>query len=99
MKNNEAQDVIDPDQVIESYKYGSDLITVSEEAKVEYKYDAGAKAMTVVGFIPQAKIPRSHLVGDGCMAFQPLQEDEVGGGQNCQRRSAACGLHPFIFLS
>ncbi len=29
VKNNDEQEVIEPDQIIESYKYGSDLITVS----------------------------------------------------------------------
>ncbi len=32
VKNNEGQDVIEGEQIIESYKYGSELITVSGNA-------------------------------------------------------------------
>ena len=31
VKNNDAQDVVEPDNLIESYKYGSELITVSSK--------------------------------------------------------------------
>lgn len=36
VKNNEDQEVIEPEEVIESYKYGSELITVSG---INYKFN------------------------------------------------------------
>ncbi len=69
--------MIDGDDVIESYKYGSELITVTDEDKAEYKYDAGPKRMSVLGFVSQESLPRQCVLGDGCMAFQPQPEDEA----------------------
>ncbi len=97
MKNNEDQEVIEQEEIIESYKYGSQLITVSGtrpylsgkivkifieafplgEDKELYQYDGGPKSMSIVGFVSQQQVLRQYLIGDGCMIFQPVQEDEV----------------------
>jgi len=43
----------------------------------EYKYDGGPKRFTVLGFVPQQRIQRQFLIGDGNMIFQPQTDDEV----------------------
>ena len=50
-----------------------------------YKYDGGPKSMTVIGFIPVLKLPRNMVLGDGCMAFQPVDDDEVRESDFAQR--------------
>lgn len=49
----------------------------SEEDKTNFKYEAGPKNLAVIGFVSQDQIQREHLIGDGCMVFQPIENDEV----------------------
>ena len=78
VRNNEDQTVIDRyEDMVESYKYGSDLITVTDEDKETYKYNGGPKAFQTIGFIPQREVQRQHLMGEGCMEFQPAEGDDV----------------------
>ena len=102
-RDNELQETISPDQLIESFKYGSELGTVtgiifvksgpcpwfeciilfklsvflSDEDKATYAYEGGEKSLILMGFAPQAAIQMSFLIGDGCMVFQPPENDDV----------------------
>ena len=33
--------------------------------------------MSVIGFVNQDQIQRQYLLGDGCMIFQPVENDDV----------------------
>ncbi|TRY72363.1 hypothetical protein TCAL_01009 [Tigriopus californicus] len=76
VKNNDAQEVVEGSNLIESYKYGPELITVAEEDKASFSYDGGPKSLCVLGFVPQSDIQRQWLLGDGSMVFQPVEDDE-----------------------
>nr|AIL94178.1 Ku80 [Tigriopus japonicus] len=76
VKNNDAQEVVEGDNLIESYKYGPELITVADEDKAAFSYDGGPKSLCVLGFVPQDDIQRQWLLGDGSMVFQPVEDDE-----------------------
>ena len=43
VRNNEEQAVIEQEELIMSYKYGSDLVTVSDEDLANFTYEAGPK--------------------------------------------------------
>ena len=77
MRNNENEETVGHEDLVESYKYGSDVVPVTEEDKENYKYNGGAKNLSVLGFVKQEDIPRQLVVGDGCMVFQPVDGDEV----------------------
>ncbi len=51
-------------------------IILTDEDKTAYRYDGGAKRMSVLGFLPLAKLQRQLVLGDGCMTFQPVADDE-----------------------
>ena len=77
VRNNEEQEVIESnEELIMSYKYGSDLVTVSDEDLANFTYQSGPKSMTVLGFMPRSEIRRQLLIGDGAMTFQPVQDDD-----------------------
>jgi len=77
VRDNELQETISPDQLIESFKYGSELVTVTDEDKATYAYEGGEKSLILMGFAPQAAIQMSFLIGDGCMVFQPPENDDA----------------------
>ena len=77
VRNNEDQEVIESnEELIMSYKYGSDLVTVSDEDVANFTYQSGPKSMTVLGFMPRSEIRRQLLIGDGAMTFQPVEDDD-----------------------
>jgi ATP-dependent DNA helicase 2 subunit 2 len=97
VKNNENQEVIEQEEIVQSYKYGKELVTVPgkggriiiafslmhffltslEEVQENNKYEGGdCKSMAVIGFVNQDQIQRQYLLGDGCMIFQPVENDE-----------------------
>ena len=53
------------------------LSFLSDEEKAEYKYEAGPKNFSALGFVRQSAIQRQWLIGDGCMVFQAQDGDEV----------------------
>lgn len=40
-------------------------------------FDGGPKSMIVVGFVKQNEVPLHLVLGDGSMAFQPIEGNEV----------------------
>jgi len=74
VRNNEDQEAIEREDCVEAYKYGSELITISDADK-ENSYDGGPKSMKVVGFMERSKVPFDLLVGDGSMVFQSTEDD------------------------
>ena len=70
VKNNEDQEVIEYDDIIESFKYGSEVIPVSDDTKASYKYNGGPKRMCVLGFAPLKNLPRHILLGERVLQLQ-----------------------------
>lgn len=77
VRNNEDEETVEPDDLVESYKYGSDVVPVTEDDKANHKYDGGPKSLAVFGCVKQDDIQRNMVLGDGCMVFQPVEGDEV----------------------
>eukprot|EP00096_Caligus_rogercresseyi_P006682 TRINITY_DN2339_c0_g1_i3.p1 TRINITY_DN2339_c0_g1~~TRINITY_DN2339_c0_g1_i3.p1 ORF type:complete len:692 (+),score=194.79 TRINITY_DN2339_c0_g1_i3:80-2155(+) len=75
VSKEDSQKPVDSNNLIESYKYGSKLITVSEEDKANFNYEGGAKSLKVIGFIKQDQIPHQYLLGNGNMVFLPTEND------------------------
>ena len=50
VRDNEEQAVIEPTEIISAYKYGSEVIPLSEAEKSQ-GYEGGPKSLTVIGFV------------------------------------------------
>jgi len=74
-RNNENQDPVEPEDLVMAYRYGTELVTISDADEAAAKFEGGPKSMTLFGFIARSEITISDLVGDGCMAFLPAEED------------------------
>jgi hypothetical protein len=68
--------VVEREDLIESYKYGSELIAVTDVDK-QSSFNGGEKSLIVVGFITRGQIPYQYLLGDGSFVFQPTDGDAV----------------------
>jgi len=75
VRNNENQDPIDQDDLVMSYKYGTELVTISSADEAAAKFEGGPKSMTLFGFLSRGDIKASDLVGDGSMVFIPVEDD------------------------
>lgn len=75
VKNDADMTVVEPHQLIESYRYGSELIAVQDVDKASL-FDGGPKSLVVVGFIQQNEIPIHLAIGDGSMVFQPIEGNQ-----------------------
>ena len=76
VRNNEDQEVVEPENLIDAFKYGTKICPMSEVEKSAAKYEGGPKSLLLIGFVKRAEVPVSLLLGDGCMMFQPLMESE-----------------------
>jgi len=74
-RNNENQDTVDQDDLVTSYRYGTELVTISAVDEAAAKFEGGPKSMSLFGFIARGEIKPSDLVGEGSMAFMPIEED------------------------
>ena len=57
------------------YKYGGEIITISEEDEQVAKFEGGPKSMSLFGFLPKGQLKYEQVVGDGCMVFLPSEGD------------------------
>lgn len=73
LRDNSDQEVVEQSDLIESYRYGDELIAISEVDKANY--DGGPKSLKLVGFINRRQIPFHLLLGDGSMIFLPTEGD------------------------
>ena len=76
VRNNEDQEVVEPENLIDAFKYGSKVCPMSEVEKSAGKYESGPKSLILIGFVKRAEVPVSLLLGDGCMMFQPVMESD-----------------------
>eukprot|EP00090_Calanus_glacialis_P024754 TRINITY_DN38449_c0_g1_i1.p1 TRINITY_DN38449_c0_g1~~TRINITY_DN38449_c0_g1_i1.p1 ORF type:complete len:720 (-),score=286.57 TRINITY_DN38449_c0_g1_i1:59-2218(-) len=74
-RNNENQDPVDADDLVMSYRFGTELVTISAADEAAAKFEGGPKSMSLFGFIARVDIKPSDLVGEGSMAFMPIEDD------------------------
>ena len=75
VRNNEDQEVVEPENLIDAFKYGSKVCPMSEVEKSAGKYDGGPKSLLLIGFVKRAEVPVSLLLGEGCMMFKPVDSN------------------------
>jgi len=76
VRNNDDQEVVEPENLIDAFRYGSKLFTISETEKSAKKFQSGPKSLILIGFVKRAEIPVTYLMGDGYMMFQPVEDSE-----------------------
>jgi len=76
VRNNENQDPIDQEDLVMSYKYGTELVTISDADEAAAKFEGGPKSMALFGFIPRGGIRPCDMVGNGNMVFMPVEDDQ-----------------------
>lgn len=76
VKNNEDQDLIEPEDVVTSYQYGRSLVSITEQDEAGAKFEGGPKSMCLFGFVDRAEIQLSDLAGNGTMVFLPTEDDD-----------------------
>eukprot|EP00092_Neocalanus_flemingeri_P029149 GFUD01031637.1.p1 GENE.GFUD01031637.1~~GFUD01031637.1.p1 ORF type:complete len:539 (-),score=144.69 GFUD01031637.1:43-1659(-) len=75
VRNNENQEQLEQDDLVMSYRYGPELVTISAADEAAAKFEGGPKSMSLFGFIARSEIKPSDMVGEGCMAFMPTEDD------------------------
>ena len=78
-RNDDEENEVDPDDVVLGFKYGQELVAISEQDEAAANVDCGPKAMSLFGFLPRDQVPLHQLVGDGVMAFCPSENDTNSG--------------------
>ena len=67
------------EEIVMGYRYGREIVTISEEDEALVKFDGGPKSMTLFGFLPLSELKFHQLVGDGAMIFLPNEGDVNSG--------------------
>ena len=77
MRDNEDQEVIEPSDTIDAFKFGSVVVPLSAAESGGYgSHDAGPKCLSVIQFIDQDEIPLPYLTGQGTMLFQAAEGND-----------------------
>ncbi|XP_067009130.2 X-ray repair cross-complementing protein 5 [Anabrus simplex] len=66
--------VVEKEDRIEGYTFGSTLVPYSETDKTAMSYKSGNKCLSVLGFTKSSNIPRHLLVGVGVYYFIPQRD-------------------------
>ena len=76
VRNNEDQEVIETDNLIDAFKYGTKVCPISELEQSAAKYEGGPKSLILIGFVKRAEVPVTLMLGEGCMVFQYQMDSE-----------------------
>jgi len=76
VRNNERREEIEPEQIVQSYRYGKELVTITEADEAASKFNGGEKSFKMFGFIKRGEIPMDQLIGNGSMAFLQSENDD-----------------------
>ena len=77
-EDDEAGEVAQED-IVMGYRYGREIVAISEEDEAAVKFDGGPKSLTLFGFLPLSELKYHQLVGDGSMIFLPTEGDVNSG--------------------
>ena len=75
---------VEQEDVVMGYRYGNEIVSLTEQDEAAAKFEGGPKSMSLFGFLSRDQIRIQDLVGDGCMVFMPTEADG-----NSQRAWAA----------
>ncbi|XP_022103565.1 X-ray repair cross-complementing protein 5-like [Acanthaster planci] len=76
--NDDEETEVESEEIIEGHRYGSDIIPISEEDKVNMGYKPPGKVMQVLGFTKQENIKRHQQLGSSVYCFVADPSDQPG---------------------
>ena len=76
VRNNEDQEEVEPDNLVDAFKYGSKVCPMSEVEKSAGKFESGPKSLLLIGFVTRAEVPVGLLSGEGCKVFKPAVDSQ-----------------------
>ena len=75
----DKEEEVAQEDIVMGYRYGREIVTISEEDEAGVKFDGGPKSLTLFGFLPLSELKYQQLVGDGAMIFLPTEGDVNSG--------------------
>ena len=73
--DEDEQEEVTAEEVIMGYRFGQEIVSISEDDEEAAKFDGGPKSMKLFGFLSRDQLRMHQFVGDGCMAFMPSEGD------------------------
>nr|XP_011424766.2 X-ray repair cross-complementing protein 5 [Crassostrea gigas] len=75
-KNDEEETEVDKEDIVEGHRYGTTLVPMSEDDKLNMKYKA-EKCLKALGFTDAQNIKRHHFMGDNTHYVVADKDDET----------------------
>ncbi|KAK6187037.1 hypothetical protein SNE40_006287 [Patella caerulea] len=75
-KNDEEETEVEPEDMVNGFRYGNTLVPMSADDKENMKYRA-VKCLKILGFTKAENIKRHHYLGDGTLVFVAEKGDEA----------------------
>ncbi|TSK92940.1 X-ray repair cross-complementing protein 5 [Bagarius yarrelli] len=72
--DNETE--VQKDDVIQGFRYGSDIVPFSKVDQEQMKYKSDGKCFAVLGFTKQELVPRHHFMGNQIIKVFSAKDDE-----------------------
>lgn len=76
--NNDEETEVQQDDIIQGFRYGSDIIPFSKVDQDQMKYKSESKCFSVLGFTKSSQIDRTHFMGNQVLKiFSPPDDDSA----------------------
>ncbi|XP_069675065.1 X-ray repair cross-complementing protein 5 isoform X2 [Periplaneta americana] len=75
-RQDENMTVVERDDVIEGYAFGTTLVPFTDVDKSMLSYKSGDKCLSVLGFTKSTNVPRHLFMGKGVLYIVPQRDDE-----------------------
>ncbi|XP_071603868.1 X-ray repair cross-complementing protein 5 [Heliangelus exortis] len=74
--NDDDETEIQKDDIIQGFRYGSDIVPFSKEDEEQMKYKTEAKCFSVLGFSRSSQIQRHYYMGNQALKVFAAKDDE-----------------------
>uniref|UniRef100_A0A8D0HCF9 X-ray repair cross-complementing protein 5 n=1 Tax=Sphenodon punctatus TaxID=8508 RepID=A0A8D0HCF9_SPHPU len=75
--NDDDETEVQKDDIIQGFRYGSDIVPFSKVDEEQMKYKTEGKCFTVLGFSRSSQIPRHHYMGNQVLKVFAAKDDEA----------------------
>lgn len=75
--NNDEETEVQTDDIIQGFRYGSDIIPFSKVDQEQMKYKTESKCFTVLGFTKSSQINMTHFLGNQVLKVFAPQDDDA----------------------
>ncbi|XP_030843748.1 X-ray repair cross-complementing protein 5 [Strongylocentrotus purpuratus] len=75
--NDDEETEVEKEDQVEGYRYGNDIIPISEEDKKNMDYKKPGKVMQVLGFTKDSKIKKHQQIGNSVYIFYAQPDDQA----------------------